>query len=59
MEIKKYLKVTGRKIDTSENVCEAVAIVPYKKGGSACLSDVEPLSSLEKMNKINLMMMIM
>ena len=41
MEDKKFLRVTGKRVEKNGNVvAEATTIVPYKQGGSACLPDV-------------------
>ena len=46
MEDKKFLRVTGKRVEKNGNVvAEATAIVPYKKGGSASLPDVPPFNT--------------
>ena len=46
MEDKKFLRVTGKRVEKNGNVvAEATTIVPYKKGGSLSLPDVPPFNT--------------
>lgn len=45
MEEKRFLKVSGKAIENGKTVSEAVAIVPYIKGGSAKLPDIPPFNT--------------
>ena len=46
MEDKKFLKVTGKRVEKNGNVVEAAtAIVPYVKCGSASLPDIPPFNT--------------
>lgn len=41
MEDKKFLKVTGKQVDTDGSIiAEATAVIPYKRGGAGKLPDV-------------------
>ena len=46
MEDKKFLRVTGKRVEKNGNiVAEATAVVPYIKGGAAKLPDVAPFNT--------------
>lgn len=45
MQDKKFLKVCGKAVKDGQIVSQAVAVVPYKKGGSAKLPDVAPFNT--------------
>ena len=46
MEDKKFLRVTGKRVEKNGNiVAEATAVVPYIKGGAAKLPDVPPFNT--------------
>ena len=46
MENKKFLKVTGKQVDTDGSIiAEATAVIPYKKGGAGKLPDVPPFNT--------------
>ena len=45
MEEKRFLKVSGKAIENGKTVSEAVAIVPYIKGGSVKLPDIPPFNT--------------
>ena len=46
MEDKKFLRVTGKRVEKNGNiVAEATAVVPYIKDGAAKLPDVAPFNT--------------
>lgn len=46
MENKKFLKVTGKQVDTDGSIiAEATAVIPYKRGGAGKLPDVPPFNT--------------
>ena len=46
MKDKKFLRVTGKRVEKNGNVvAEATAVVPYMKGGAAKLPDVAPFNT--------------
>ena len=45
MEDKKFVRVKGKSIGHDGSVCEAEAVVPFKKGGHVSLPDVPPFNT--------------
>lgn len=46
MEDKKFLKVTGKRVDKNGTVvAEATAVVPYMRGGAGKLPDLPPFNT--------------